>query len=311
MRPIPYFDAHCDTASLCAADGRSLRRNAGHLDLERLQDYVNPTQIFALFADGGDFAECARQREALMAELAKNEDAAVLCRTAAEIRAAHETGRIAALLSVEGGELLDGDPASLATAAAWGVRCVNLTWNHGNALSGSHCDGPDRGLTDRGREFVREAERRGIWLDVSHLSDAGFWDLAAMASRPLIATHSNAWAVCPHSRNLTDDMFRAICDSGGFAGINLYVPFLGGDGLEDVARHIEHFLALGGEKHIGLGGDLDGCGRLPRGIAGVQDLPRLWDFLSARGYDEGLLTDLFYNNLFHFLEKSEKGLPSR
>ena len=304
MRPVPYFDAHCDTVSLCAADSRSLRRNGGHLDLCRLQHYVNPCQIFALFADGGDFAECARQYGVFRAELTENGDVAALCRTAEDVRAAHGAGKVAALLSVEGGELLDGDPAKLETAAAWGVRCVNLTWNHRNALSGSHCDGPDRGLTDRGREFVREAERLGIWLDVSHLSDAGFWDLAAMATRPLLATHSDARAVCPHSRNLTDAMFQTICDSGGAVGINLYTPFLGGDRLDDAARHIEHFLDLGGAKHICLGGDLDGCDRLPRGIAGVQDLPRLWEFLAARGYDDGLLADIFHNNLFRVLAGS-------
>ena len=299
--PIPYFDAHCDTVSACAREGRSLRKNSGHLDLERLSAFESPGQIFALWADGGDMAECRRQHALFSRELRDSADLALPCPRGEDIAGARRAGRIAALLSVEGGELLDCDPELLSEAASWGVRSVNLTWNHRNALSGSHCDDPDRGLTDRGRAFVREAERLGIFLDVSHLSDRGFWDLAAMASRPLLATHSDARSVCPHSRNLTDDMFRAVCESGGVAGLNLYVPFVGGEELDAIARHLEHFLDLGGESHLCLGLDLDGCDRLAGGIHGLQDLPRLWDGLLDRGFGRELLTDLFSRSLARLL----------
>ncbi len=305
MASIPYFDAHCDTVSACLRSGASLRKNKGHLDLARLRGFSPAAQIFALYADGGDFAECRRQHNFFLAEMAANSDFVRQCQTAAGIRAANGDGRAAALLSVEGGELLDCDLAKLETAKGWGVVCVSLTWNHENALSGSHIDRPDRGLSARGRGFVREAERLGIFLDVSHLSDAGFYDLADMASRPILATHSDARAITPHSRNLTDDMFRIICRSGGAAGINFFSDFVGSDSLDGVIRHIEHFLELGGEKHLCLGGDLDGCSRLA-GLSGAEDIPLLWDALSARGWDRPLLEDLFFGNLLRILDDTER-----
>ena len=201
MPSIPYFDAHCDTVSACLHGGLSLRENAGHLDLRRLGGFSRAAQVFAIFADaarfpeGELFSECRRQREFFARELAACADIAVPCRTAEEIRAANAGGRAAALLSVEGGELLDCEPGNLASAAAWGVRFVNITWNHANALSGSNREDTDRGLSARGRAFVREAEARGVIPDVSHLSDAGFWDLVEIAEGPVAATHSDARAV--------------------------------------------------------------------------------------------------------------------
>ena len=308
MERIPCFDAHCDTVSACLHTGRSLRQNPGQLDLERLRAFSPAAQIFAIFADSarydpdGLWAEVLRQKDFFFSEMARNDDLVRFCRTGGEIRAAVGADRIAALLSVEGGELLDCDPGRLEEAAAWGVRCVNLTWNHENALSGSHREGPDRGLTARGRDFVRKAESLGVLVDVSHLSDAGFWDLARIAARPIVATHSDARAVSPHSRNLTDDMFRAIRDTGGCAGLNLYTPFIGGGAMDDVLRHVEHFLSLDGEKTLCLGGDLDGCDSLAGGLRGAQDMPLLWDALAARGYDRALMEDIFFNNLLRVLE---------
>ena len=119
-----------------------------------------------------------------------------------------------------------------------------------------------------------------------------------MAHRPIVASHSNARALCPHSRNLTDDMFRAIRDSGGVVGINYYRGFVGGSGdMEALAAHIEHFLALNGEKTLCFGGDMDGCDVLAAGIDGLQSISALYDFLQRRGYSESLLEDLFWNNL--------------
>ncbi len=299
---IPYFDGHSDTISECAHQGWSLRENEGHLDLARLSRFQKAAQVFAIFANAAKFpegtlwAECQKQREVFLAELAKNAGLAVQCRTGADMDAAAADGRTAALLSIEGAELLDCDPEKLETAASWGVRLVNITWNHVNALSGTNKEQPDRGLTDKGRAFARQAARLGILLDVSHLSDPGFWDLAELGLGPLAATHSNARALCGHPRNLTDDMFRAVRDSGGVAGLNMYEDFIGGThSLDDAVRHVEHFLEMDGEKTVALGGDWDGC-ELACGWTGVQDLPALWDALDGRGYGRPLLEDIFYNN---------------
>ncbi len=304
---IPYFDCHCDTVSACTYKGRSLRANEGHLDLVRLGRFRKAAQVFALFASAGRFPagtlwdQCQREHDVFVSELAKNADLAVPCRTGAEIAGANAAGKTAALLSVEGGELLDCDPARLETAAAWGVKLVNVTWNFANALSGSNVAETDRGLTDQGREFVREAARLGIRADVSHLSDPGFWDLAEMGLGPIVASHSNARTLCGHPRNLTDDMFRAIRDSGGAAGFNLCDEFVGGAcALDDAVRHIEHFMEMDGEKAVALGGDWDGCD-LACGWTGVQDVTALWDALAARGYGRDTLEDIFYNNWLRVL----------
>ena len=307
MGDVPYFDGHCDTVSECAHQHRSLGENGGHLDLARLGRFRKAAQVFAIFAnaarfpEGTLFAECQKQHAVFLAELAKNAGLAVQCRTGADIAGANAAGKVAALLSVEGAELLDCDPARLETAAAWGVKLVNITWNHVNALSGTNVEQPDRGLTDRGRAFAGEAARLGILLDVSHLSDPGFWDLAELGLGPIVASHSNARALCGHPRNLTDDMFKAVRDSGGAAGFNLCTEFVGGAcSLDDGVRHIDHFMELDGAKTVALGGDWDGCG-LSFGWHGVQDLPALWNALADRGYDEGTLEDIFFNNWLRVL----------
>jgi len=308
---IPYFDAHCDTISRCKRTKEPLRDNGGQLDLKRLSRFARAAQVFAVFCDGAGrsaeelFAETRTQQSLFAREVSMNAELALPCRSRAEVEAANAAGKIAALLSVEGGELLDCDPERLDWAASAGVVFVNLTWNHANALCGSHREDPERGLSERGRAFVRRLYSLGILPDVSHCSDAGFWDLIRMGEGPVVATHSDARAVCAHTRNLTDDMFRALCECGGVAGFNFYAPFVSSRGaatLDDAVRHVEHWLALGGEKHIGLGGDWDGCDALAGDLRGAQDVPLLWEELARRGYERPLLEDLFYNNWLSVLK---------
>lgn len=305
---IPLFDAHCDTVLLCGRDGRPLRENGGHLDLLRLGRYTRAAQVFALFVNGGDYPrevtwlQCNALHDVFLSELEKNDDLVVFCPGGRGIGQANADGKIAALLSIEGGELLRCEPEKLETAANWGVRCINVTWNHRNALAGSHMDAPEQGLTDLGRAWIKESQRLDILADVSHLSDAAFWDIIKMTEKPVIATHSNSRSVCGHSRNLTDDMFRAICETGGVAGLNFYTAFVGGGHtMEDILRHVDHFMELGGEKHLALGADLDGCDELAGGMNGAEDMPMLWRALKAHGYDDRLLEDIFYNNLLRVL----------
>ena len=141
-------------------------------------------------------------------------------------------------------------------------------------------------------------------LDVSHLSDEGFWDVMDITSGPVCASHSNSRRVYPVSRNLTDEMFRAICQTGGVAGLNLYTGFLGEEPvtLEAACRHVLHWLELDGGKHIALGGDLDGCERLPEGLGGVDDYPALARALADHGVPQPVLEDLFWNNGMRVME---------
>ena len=324
---ISYFDAHCDTIYRCAetgadisldfgaadaqreffADCRCLRKNDGHIDLERAKKFARYAQFFALFYDANDapsegmWYKCQQLRDCFLREMAANEDLICHCRTGAEIDAAAQVGKCAALLSIEGADLLECDIRRIETAAQWGVRFLNPVWNRANRLSGTNMEEPERGLSPAGKDFIRELENHGIYADVSHISDAGFWDMIHMAQKPVIASHSNSRSLCGHPRNLTDDMFRAVRDTGGVVGINLYRDFVGDDDPNTLIRHIEHFLALDGEKTVCFGGDMDGCEALAGGMQGIQDIPKLYDALCERGYGKELLEDIFWNNLRRLL----------
>ena len=306
MNDLRVFDAHADTVSFLHRYGYDIRRSPGHWDLTRAGAFAGFAQIFALWSDWapGDalWRECQAQHETFLLLLERCPGQLRHCRTAPDVERAWAEGKTAAILSVEGAEMLECDIRKLDIAADWGARALNLTWNFANPLSGSSAERPEQGLTAHGRDFLRAMEERGILPDVSHLSDPGTWDVLRMARGPVIASHSNARALCPHRRNLTDDQFRAIRDTGGFVGLNAYLPFVGGGGeLEDLARHLEHFLSLGGEKTVGLGGDWEGCDAFPRGITGIESLPAFRDFLCRRGWPADLLHDIFSRNLLRVI----------
>ena len=217
----------------------------------------------------------------------------------AENRAA---GKMSAVLTIEGPAGFDFDPELLENLRQVGFQISTLGWNEKNSLTGSNVTGG--GLTDRGREYVREAQRLGMLVDVSHISDEGFWDIMEITNAPVIATHSNSRAVCAHSRNLTDDMFRAICQTGGVAGINQYASFLGEQPtLDTVCDHVFHFMELDPEgTHIALGGDLDGCSSLAVGFTGIESYPSLADRLMERGLTQENIQNIFWNNPFRVLQ---------
>jgi len=317
---FPLFDAHCDTLSTMLREGKSLAANNLCIDLRRAQTFAPYAQFFAMFGQmTGSGVEwdrdfplwedpdvCFRaQYDLFQEELAKNQDRLRHCSTAREAKTAAKEGKIAAFLSVEGAELLACDIERLIEAHRLGISLVTLTWNNPNALSGTNCQETDRGLSDLGRQFVRTCRELGVIVDVSHISEKGFWDAAAlMEGAPFVASHSNAKALHPHSRNLTDRQFQAIAKAGGVAGINLFTVFLGDDepDVDRVIEHIEHFLGLGGEKSISIGADLDGCETLPRGISGIEDLGKIPEKLLKKNYPEALVCDIMYHNLMRVVE---------
>lgn len=300
---VPLFDGHCDTISRCLSTGEGLGENGGQLDLNRAACYAPYAQFFAVFSNSARpgppmWERFLAQTGLFFREMEQNASRVVHCTTAAQARQAAEQGRAAAFLSVEGAELLDCDVKKLRQAHRMGVRAVNITWNHANALSGSHCDCPEQGLTERGRAFAMEMRRLGVLADVSHLSDPGFWDVLEVTGGPVVATHSNARAVFFHTRNLTDAQFTAIIGCQGTVGLNVYAPFVGRQpDLDTLTAHLEHFLALGGEKNVSLGGDWDGAEQLPRGIRDFTGWLSFYESLLRRNYPEALLRDLFYNNM--------------
>lgn len=306
---MKLFDGHCDTLlalHFSGAPAGALRENSLHVDLRRTEGWDAYAQQFAIFAtpemtpDGDGFTILYSR---FLRELEANADRIAFCRSRSEAGQAQQAGKVAAFLSVEGAEVLGCSEARLEEAYEKGVRSLCLTWNRPTPLCGSCVADTDRGLSLAGRDYVRLAQTLGIVPDVSHLSDAGFWDLEKLVQGPFLASHSNARAIHPHPRNLTDDMLRAIRDHGGAVGLNLYTEFLGEGpvNIETAVRHLEHVLELGGEKTVAIGGDLDGCETLPERIHGIQDLPLLWAELERLGYPQPLLEDIFYNNLMRVM----------
>lgn len=303
MEQIRYFDGHCDTIFRCYETGEEIKANGGHIALDRIEGFSGYGQVFAIFRSAehppkNGMLSAAKEQYALFCrEVERNPQRLIHCRNGADVTKYAGPGRICALLSIEGGDLLECDPDNLALAEDWGVKLINPTWNCANALSGSHCQDADRGLSDLGRAFVRQAEQSGILMDVSHLSEKGFRDLMDMTSKPVVASHSNSRAVFPHSRGLSDDQFRAICQTGGVVGLNFYADFVGvNPDIGQLIRHLERYLRLGGERHVAIGADFDGCDQTVTGIGGVQDVPKLWQALYDRGYPGQLLDDIFWNN---------------
>lgn len=311
MDKISVFDAHCDTISRCWREYEGLDCNHGAVALNRTcKAFDRYCQIFALWTSegytGGNTVEEAYRAllRCFKAQMARNSGQIVQCRSGADVIRAQRQGKAAAFLSIEGAELLGCDPDRLDEAAAEGVVAINLTWNHANALSGAHADRPEQGLTPLGRKFVARMEDLHILVDVSHLSEAGFWDVAEQARRPILASHSNAKAVWNHTRNLTDEQITAIIKSQGVIGLNFYRAFVGrGEDLDAVRAHLEHMLSLGGEKTVALGGDWDGCDTIAQ-LPAITDLGCLYEHLLRYNYHETVLRDLFYNNLMRVVSQT-------
>lgn len=311
---FPVFDLHCDTAlALLGKDlqqAGSLRKNEYHIDLERAAQLPGYAQCFACFTTprdnrpGGTTVTQLFEREmvSVLREVEKNSDLISLIYSAKEIEENRKNGKMSAILTIEGPAGFGFDPALLEDLYKVGFRITTLGWNEKNVLCGSHKTGG--GLTDLGKEYVFEAQRLGMLVDVSHISDEAFWDIMEITNGPVIASHSNSRAVYDVSRNLTDDMFKAICQTGGVAGLNLYPGFLGENAtLDTVCNHVIHWLELDGEKHVAMGGDLDGVEALPDGFAGVQDYPKLAECLLARGVSEQTVHDIFWNNAMGVIQK--------
>lgn len=310
---FPVFDLHCDTALALlkpeenAAGG--LRNNKLHVDLERGAALPGYCQCFACFTTPmmekwyGKAPEDIFERELLtiLSQIEANPDVIRHAFCAEDVENNRKAGLMSAILTIEGSAGFGYEPALLENLYRIGFRICSLGWNEKNCLTGSHVTGG--GLTDMGRTFVKEAQDQGFVIDVSHISDEGFWDIMDITSGPVVATHSNSRAVCGHSRNLTDDMFRAICQTGGVAGFNQCAPFVGEQpDLHTVCDHICYFLELDPNgKHIALGGDLDGCDELPAGFDGVQSYPAMADALLSRGVGQEIVENIYWNNAMEVL----------
>ena len=305
-----YFDLHCDTITECYARQQPLRANSLHVSLERAAKYRPWAQVFAVWIPDDLRGEQAAERfdriyDTFRSEMDRNAQMVRFCRNPEDFDGAVNEGKAAAFLSIEGGAALAGNMQKLADAYDRGVRMITLTWN-GRCETGDGCMTKDAGgLTDFGFALVREMQRRRMIVDVSHLSEKGFWDVARTLDGPFVASHSDSAAVCAHPRNLTDAQFAELVRRGGLVGINLFPPFLHPDGkagIPDILRHVEHFLERGGRETLAVGADFDGAD-MPEGIAGAGDMETLAEEL-AKHYDAQTADRIFFRNAADFFRRN-------
>ena len=239
-----------------------------------------------------------------------------VCRTVAEIRDCMAKGVIAGIMHMEGAEAIDASLNNLYAFHAMGLRSIGPVWSRptifGHGVPFAYPSGPDtgEGLTEAGKRLVLACNELNIMLDLSHINEKGFNDVARLSNAPLVATHSNAHAVTPSSRNLTDRQLAMIRESNGMVGLNFATSFLRRDGKqsadmgwEDVLRHLDHLLAHLGEDHLGLGSDFDGA-TLPQGIGDVTGLPALQQAMIDHGYGTALMKKLCHDNWLALLDRT-------
>ena len=297
------FDLHCDTITECSNEGINLRKNNLHLDLERASALGDYTQVFAVWIPDDirgqnalDYFE--KTADCFYRELKSNSDLLSL-------RSEGLNTPVKAILGLEGGSGAGGTLEGLHRVYERGVRVITLAWkNHNEIAGGAFSEG---GFTDYGKAFVKEAEALGIIIDASHLNRESFFELSSFASKPFIATHSNADIVDNpkgRARNLTKEQIEVIRDMGGIIGLNYYVDFIETDeikGIDALARQLEYFFSLGCENLLALGSDYDGCKISPE-LCGVEKLPSVYNGLISRGFDDAFLQKLFYDNANEFLQ---------
>ena len=271
-----FVDFHCDTLLTTYLENKSLKNATGHIDLKKLVDGGALLQCFAAFIPMHETAaqysiqdvpwDFFRKLAARYGQEANAyPDRLAPVKSFADIEKNRAKGLVSAMLTVEDGACLDGDLSRLKTMFDLGVRLITLTWNYENCLGFPNSPDPAlhaRGLKDFGLETLAEMDRLGILVDVSHLSEGGFWDVVHTSKKPFVASHSCARALCDHSRNLTDQQLRALGDAGGVCGVNFYSKFLR-DGAshstnEDILRHMEYIADRSGMEAVALGSDFDG-----------------------------------------------------
>ena len=325
-------DTHIDTTMMLGREGWDFMvrhsavkgEDSNHVDLPRIREGGLGAAFFSIYMPGTITGPEAVKRSLVLidhvrslAEAHPNE--IVLATTAAEVRAAHKVGKFAALMGMEGGHMIDDSLAVLRDYQRLGVRYLTLSHSVNTNWSDSSGDTPKHnGLTDFGKDVVRELNRLGMLVDISHVSDKTFWDAMETSKAPLVASHSSLRSISGHPRNMTDDMIRALGGKGGVIMINYSRSFLSNElyeaGLknvpmaerptvtwEKIVEHIDHAVKLVGATHVGLGSDFDGT-TVPDGMDDVSMLPKITGALLDKGYSEQDVKNIMGENILRLLE---------
>lgn len=312
MKRYTVIDAHCDTASELLDRGETLLDNTCHLSLKHMLTYQSYVQFFAAWVSKQETSPYRRALQILSylkGEIKKYSEKIAEIHTAEELKKVIENHKCGVILSIEDGRAIEGSLEKLHELYNFGVRAMTLAWNDNNEIT----DGIDscygRGLTPFGKTVVSEMNRLGMIVDVSHITEKGFWDVLEVSTRPVMASHSNCRSLCSHRRNLEDEQIKALIASKGFIGINLYREFLtdwGEANLDGVIHHIEHIASLGGEHIMGLGSDFDGMDALPKEISHAGDYDKIFDRMCVLGYTDDFIEKITHKNMIQFIERVEK-----
>lgn len=328
---MKVIDMHCDTISCLLEQKRNgtyegLRKNHLHIDVEKLKHSNYLVQNFALFVylqEGMNPLEDALQMtDIFYQELEENKDSIALALTYDDICKNERDGKISALLTLEEGGMLKGELSYLRTLYRLGARMMTLTWNFKNELGHPNfsyfppkepdmtCPNTTDGVTELGFAFLQEMERLGMIIDVSHLSDAGFYDIYEHTKKPFVASHSNARTICNNVRNLTDDMIIKLSNRGGVTGMNFCPDFLTSPTekeknpgtIDAIVSHVKHIVNTGGSECVGLGSDFDGI----NGHAELQDasaMDKLEAALKKNGFTSNQIDGFFYKNVLRVYQE--------
>lgn len=316
---MKYIDLHCDTLSLAFLKGKNSISvmSEDMVDVERLYKANAMAQFCAIFMlpddevppEGivipGDDEYIEKLVQIMHNTIEENPDKIALARNVAEMEANQKAGKVSAFLTIEDGRSVDGKMEKLEKYFDMGVRLMTLTWNFDNcfgAPSSKDAEAMKKGLTPFGKEAVKRMEELGMLVDVSHLSDGGFYDVVDILKVPFVASHSNCRELCNHQRNLTNDMIRNLAEKGGVSGINFFGRFLN-DKQEsvdsricDMVAHINHFVRYGGEDVIAIGTDFDGITGEHFAIKSPVQMELLFEALKKEGYTERQIEKFAYGN---------------
>ena len=315
IQKFPILDFHCDTASEIL-DGRTLYDNNGMLSIKKMQEGGVGCQFFAIYIKMSDLKTAAegynhlhRIYDNFIKELKLNENHIALARSAKEISAVRDQGKIAAVLTLEEGEVLDNKLERLDELYGMGLRLITISWNFENCIGFPHSSEPElmkKGLKPFGMEVVKRMQELGMLVDVSHPSDGGFWDVVKLSKKPFVASHSNARSLCGHTRNMTDEMIKALADSGGVTGVNFVCKFLNADEegtVNQMVDHVKHIKKVGGIDVLALGSDFDGTIK-PCELKNCSNFPMLTDAISKAGFSDDEIEKICWKNAMRVIEET-------
>jgi membrane dipeptidase len=307
---MKVIDFHCDTLSKLAEDNSSeLRKNQFSVDIEKMEKSNYLAQFFAAFVDRSQhrdpYSRALELIEIFKREEGKNKDKIRQAYSYEDLLANEKEGKISCFLSIEEGAALKGSFDRLQEFYRQGVRLITLTWNFPNEIGYPNAENKYRGkgLTAFGFQLVEAMNKMGIIIDVSHLSDKGFWDVASKSKSPFLASHSNARAIRNHSRNLTDEMIGALAEKGGIIGVNYYSNFLADKNIgtiQDIITHMKHIRKIGGIGILALGSDFDGIST-PVEFEDCSQMDQLYYGLLKNGFSQDEADKIFYYNGLRFL----------